>query len=187
MHTEPLGSRDGTTEALDTADGTTLVTHADISDHLDKGEPRGRAWVFAQSQRLPRGTTPTDADIFDLHRAMYHGLVDWAGQPRTDARGPGVEWVKAHEVRIELRKLADDVRAWVDALPLDPRLAKVAAVVADAHHRFQRIHPFRDTNGRTGRVLDLFFWWVTFGFFHESPRFSLNVEIVPTPEAKREY
>jgi len=28
--------------------------------------------------------------------------------------------------------------------------ADVANVIADAHHRFQWIHPFKDTNGRTG-------------------------------------
>jgi Fic family protein len=36
----------------------------------------------------------------------------------------------------------------------------VANVMADAHHRFQMIHPFKDTNGRTGRVLDHYVLWV---------------------------
>lgn len=41
--------------------------------------------------------------------------------------------------------------------------ADVAHVIADAHHRFQWIHQFEDTNGRTGRVLDHYILRVTFG------------------------
>src|SRR5579864_8133467 len=137
------------TESLETIQGT-LTDYAEIDRHLVEGEIRGRAWVLDRA-RLVRGTTPSDSDILDLHREMYGEFLPWAGQPRTDARGPsGVEWVKPPDVRIELRKLADDLRVWVACLPSDPALADLARIVADAHHRFQMIPPFRDTNGRTG-------------------------------------
>jgi Fic/DOC family len=60
--------------------------------------------------------------------------------------------VATHEIRIGLRKLADDLHAWLAASwnegELD--LGTIAEHIADAHHRFQWIHPFQDTNGRTG-------------------------------------
>lgn len=152
------------TEQLHTLDGL-LTRYDEIEAHLSEGEIRGRLWAFERARDpLAHGKSPSDWDILDLHRAMFADLFDWAGKTRTEDRGPGgnvpVSWP---DVRVALRSLADDLRAWVGALDgTDPSLAQVAEIVAEAHHRLQWIHPFHDTNGRTGRVLDHYLLWVTF-------------------------
>ena len=102
--------------------------------------------------------------------------------------GPGgkvpVPWF---QVPVATRVFTDNLRARVLALPDEPTLVDMAEIVADAHHGFQKIHPFRDTNGRTGRVLDLYFFWVTFGFKRSSLALSPVIEPFPTSADDDEY
>lgn len=165
-----------------------LDTKAGRLDHYDDQEPllvdaewRGRRWAFTQTGS---GRLLTDAVVLDLHREMFEPLFDWAGGTRTTAIGPGgVEHIPSHEVRLELRKLGDDFAAWM-AAGADPSLEELASVVARAHHRFQWIHPFQDTNGRTGRVLDHFVLWVCFRLASRS--LETSPVIVYFPDAERE-
>lgn len=178
--TEPLGTRDGL-----------LVRYEEIEPRLSAAEAKGRVLVFAWS-RSSAGSlwTPTDADILDIHKGMFGEVFDWAGRPRTDARGPGgIERVPAHEVRVELRKLADDLRAWVagDRERGEPDLGAISRVIADAHHRFQWIHPFPDTNGRTGRVFDHGLLWATYALSGETPENSPAIEYFPDAAAEDDY
>jgi len=150
------------TEPLDTTRGI-LVAYEEIEPWLIDAEWKGRRWAFDRALAAPR-TTPTDSDVLELHRVMFEGFLPWAGQTRVVDRGPGgrvpVPW---YQVRAQLRNLSEDLKLWVNAIGSDPRVSEIAEVVARAHHRFQEIHPFHDTNGRTGRVLDAFLLWVTFG------------------------
>jgi hypothetical protein len=79
-----------------------------------------------------------------------------------------------------------DLAHWVLAVER-PELANVASVVADAHHRFQWIHPFQDTNGRTGRVLDHYILWVTFGLHGSTRETSPVIEYFPTEREENDY
>ncbi len=148
------------TSPLDSKFGV-LETFEEQKNHLIAAEWRGRSWVFEQAElRRPF----TDDVILDLHSAMFAPLLEWAGQTRTADVGPGGKVnVPFHRVREELRKLADDFGARFAALGDDPTVEEMAIVLADTHHRFQWIHPFTDTNGRTGRVLDHFVLWSSFG------------------------
>lgn len=86
-----------------------------------------------------------------------------------------------------MRKFAGDLSAWVHALPSSPTAEDIAVVLANAHHRFQWIHPFQDTNGRTGRVLDLYLLWVTFKLAGDELASSVIIEPFPAEEAADEY
>lgn len=159
------------TEPLETLQGV-LTSYEQIEPLLSAAETRGRALVFGWLRSNAESVwTPRDTDLLDLHRDMFSLVFDWAGRTRTDARGPGgIVHVPAHEVRIELRKLADDLQAWVATIGEsgEPDLGTLAHVIADTHHRFQWIHPFRDTNGRTGRVVDHGLLWATFALAGET-------------------
>ena len=119
---------------------------------------------------------------------MFGELLTWAGEFRQDERSPGgAETTQAYLIPMALRAFTDDLRAWVAALPADPSLEEIAGIVADAHHGFQKIHPFKDTNGRTGRVLDLYLLWVTFGLKRASVTSSPTIEPFPTAPDEDEY
>ncbi len=175
------------TQPLVTVRGT-LTDYAEIDPLLVDGEMKGRAWSFEQSRSCPRLSTPTDDDVKALHRAMFGGFLPWAGQYRRVEVGPGgVVNVPWFEVPLRMRGLADDLAAWVAALPADPSVSEVAGIVADAHHMFQWIHPFEDTNGRTGRVLDLYLVWVTFGLAKTNLEMCPMIDPFPTDGEEDEY
>jgi fido (protein-threonine AMPylation protein) len=178
------------TESLETQQGV-LTSYEEIEPVLSAAEARGRALVFDWARSTAETVwTPTDIDLLDLHHTMFETVFDWAGRTRVDARGPGgVVHVATHEIRIELRKLADDLHAWVAASwnEGEPDLGTIAAHIADAHHRFQWIHPFQDTNGRTGRVIDHGLLWATFGLAGATPDESPIIEYFPDPGSEDAY
>ncbi len=171
---------------LDTVHGT-LADYAEIEQHLVDGEMKGRAWLFAQSKTSP-GAIPTAEGIRSLHREMFSSLLAWAGSFRTLDVGPGgIANVPWHQVPIEMKKFSDDLHVWVTSLPENPTAKQMACIISDAHHRFQWIHPFQDTNGRTGRVLDLYLLWVTFGLAGEDLSSSPLIEPFPSEADEDEY
>lgn len=175
------------TEPLETLRGV-LTDYAEIEVVLSAGEMKGRRWVLDRALAGgPALATPTDRDALDLHRAMFGDFLAWAGTTRVEDRGPGgsvpVPW---HEVRVALRAWSDDLGAWVTALRTIDAEA-MATVIADAHHRFQWVHPFHDTNGRTGRVLDHYLLWVTFGLHGAALETSPSIEYFPTEAHEAAY
>jgi hypothetical protein len=162
-----------------------LHTYEEQEPYLIEAEWRGRQWAYDES-RVDR--TLSDRGILQLHAAMFAPLLDWAGQTRTKDVGPGGKVaVPFANVREELRKLADDFGVRIASVGEDPSLEELADVVADTHHRFQLIHPFVDTNGRTGRVLDHFILWSCFGLASGSMETSPVIVYFPDADLENEY
>ena len=166
-----------------------LAFYEELLPLLIEAEAKGRVWVYEQvNDSAKRNLMPTDSDIYALHETMFSDLFRWAGKPRNDDRGPaGICNVPWSQVRIQLRQRFDNLAKRAKSLALDSanslEIASVAKFTAQAHHDFQYAHPFADTNGRTGRVLDLYLLWVTFGL----DRDTTEIVHFPSEAHKDEY
>jgi cell filamentation protein len=170
-----------------------IASYAELSEHLIEAENKGRIWLFEKSKQQDNlYTFPIDIDILELHRIMFERLYNWAGQIRRDDKGPGgivnVQWM---QVRIELKQRFDNLKHRFDLkkseVKLDFDIHTVAEIVAQAHHDFQYVHPFADTNGRTGRVLDHYLLWIAFNLVGDSLQTSPFIEHFPTEKHQDDY
>ena len=87
----------------------------------------------------------TDDYLQKLHSRMYGEVWAWAGTYRQRQINLGVE---PHRIRIELRHLFGDARAWLAHNTYPPR-----EIAIRLHHRVALIHPFSNGNGRHARTL----------------------------------
>ncbi|MEX2535815.1 MAG: Fic family protein [Trueperaceae bacterium] len=89
-----------------------------------------------------------------------------------------------------MRQRSENLAVWLESLRADKGeldTHDIAQVVAQQHHDFEYIHPFADTNGRTGRVLDHFMIWVTFDLAGETLGMSPFIEYFPSEKHEDEY
>ena len=93
--------------------------------------------IFRQVKRTHDGIRPYQAEIVIKKRGWGSLVADTVYTP---PRGKGIVEKKMSEL---LSFLNDDA-----SFPIDPLLK-----MAMAHYQFEAIHPFRDGNGRTGRIL----------------------------------
>lgn len=100
---------------------------------------------------------PTDIDISggwirDIHRQLAGELFpDWAGRYRTTEVQVGTHLPPApHAVATHVENYCRDL---VERLKHVDDAESIAALLAWADWRFQWIHPFKDFNGRVGRIL----------------------------------
>ena len=169
-----------------------LSSYDELEPLLIEAELKGFGWVFEQTLNPDRlNLCPKDQHIYELHQQMFDAVYDWAGKPRTIDVGPGgLCYVPSWQVRMELRNrfanLAEHFSGLI-GLKEEVSARDVASIVAQAHHDFQFVHPFVDTNGRTGRVLDHYLLWVTFNLAGESLDTSPRIEHFPTAEHEDAY
>lgn len=179
------------TEPQDTLLGL-LVSYDEIEPLLIQAETRGRRWAFERALIGSHlGQCPRDSDIYDLHKFMFNPIYEWAGRPRNRDRGPGgvvyVSWINVRsELRQRFENLAVRTRSLVPSIETVD-VSSAAEVVAQAHHDFQYVHPFLDTNGRTGRVLDHYILWVTLGLRSTTFETLPVLEYFPNENLENEY
>lgn len=126
-----------------TIGGKTLAEHLEVIGHKDA--------IDYIEQLAGQNTAISEREIKDLHGLIMRGINrDEAGCYRTlDARAAGTEHI--YPPHYQLQQLMTDFVEWlnsIEAKPLHP-----IAYAAEAHYRFVSIHPFRDGNGRVGRLL----------------------------------
>ena len=130
--------------ALSHEDAEGLVpTHIATRGDLFEAEQRNIAEALL---RRPPGTATLLDDRFlrDLHKQMFGKVWTWAGKYRTRETNIGIN---PAEIGVAVRSLVDDARVWIEYTTYESDELAVRF-----HHRLVAIHPFRNGNGRHGRV-----------------------------------
>ena len=140
------------------------VGQKELKDYLEvKGYADAAHWVYGQATKpgWTSGRLLTVTEVRQVHRRAMTPV--WEVAPHPDAQpgeAPG-NW-RRHDIRpftagmkppdhIEVPALITDWVADVDKI--SEGSAPVAEAIAQGHAAFERIHPFLDGNGRTGRLL----------------------------------
>ena len=87
----------------------------------------------------------TEKFVKDLHKRMYGDVWKWAGEFRRSEKNIGITWT---QIGIELRKLLDDTKYWIDNKTYSPD-----EIAIRFKHRIVSIHCFPNGNGRHSRLM----------------------------------
>ena len=139
----------GSTHEFETAEG--LLSYQELSERL--AVPLVAIYDEILQSR-PGQIIITSEWLCNRHKRLAgHLFPDWAGRFRDVNVQVGVHTPPPYyEVPIHMRQFCDDLSARLLHLNQES-VANCAELLAWADWRFQWIHPFKDFNGRIGRVL----------------------------------
>lgn len=143
MSTRPL---DATRELATTAG---LLAYSEVAEHLAVNIAH---CLDALLENPPEDIRITPEWICDTHRCIAGELFpEWAGCFRTTDVQVGTHLPPTgHEVAVHIKNFCLDLEERLRHLR---GAESVAELLAWADWRFQWIHPFKDFNGRVGRIL----------------------------------
>ena len=120
-----------------------IPTHIATRDDLFEAEQRNIAEALL---RRPPTVSALLDDRFlrDLHKHMFGRVWTWAGKCRTRETNIGMS---PADIGVAVRSLVDDALARIEYATYEPDESPIRF-----HHRLVAIHPFRNGNGRHGRV-----------------------------------
>ncbi len=133
-HTTPLRP-----EERDALIPTHITSRGELNELEQRNIATADVWAFSRKHVIFR-----ERFLKSLHRRMFSRIWRWAGDYRTTPRSIGVE---PHLIQIEMWKLLDEARHWVElkSFPNDE-------IATRFHHRLVWVHPFPDGNGRWSRL-----------------------------------
>jgi len=144
--TRPLDS----TRYFETAQG--IKTYSEVSEILAVSVAKT---LEALIDGTPEEITITPEWICKLHGEIASSLfTDWAGRLRDVNVVVGMHTPPPYfEVPIHVRRYCDDLAARLSFAAQKQDIETFAETLAFVDWRFQWIHPFKDFNGRVGRIL----------------------------------
>lgn len=104
-------------------------------------------WLFLTRRRLRPDAVIEEAWLKRLHQRMYGQVWAWAGQYPTSDRNLCVPF---WQVRVGMRDVHDDVRAWLADTSISHYGADECAIRFG--YRLVVVHPFPNGNGRWSRM-----------------------------------
>ncbi len=134
---------DGQTALSDEDTEGLIPTH--IATRGDLFETEQRNIAEALLRRPPTASALLDDRFLrGLHKHMFGRVWNGAGKYRTRETNIGIS---PAGIGVAVRTLVDDTLAWIDYATYEPDESAIRF-----HHRLVAIHPFRNGNGRHGRV-----------------------------------
>jgi Fic-DOC domain mobile mystery protein B len=136
-----------------TADGHTAISDEDrqgliptyIATRGDLNDAEQRNIVDALIGRQPKvNQLLDDTYLRNLHLAMFARVWTWAGSYRQRETNIGID---PAQILVAVRQLVGDAGAWVER-----GTYQTDELGVRFHHRLVAIHPFRNGNGRHGRI-----------------------------------
>jgi Fic-DOC domain mobile mystery protein B len=128
----------------DEADGL-LLTHITTKAELDRWEQDNINQALAWVEKHKPKDVLNEPFMKVLHRRMFCNVWKWAGTFRRSDKNIGVPW---YNIGIELKKLCDDVKYWIEN-----KIFSEDETAARFHHRLVSIHLFPNGNGRHARLI----------------------------------
>ena len=95
----------------------------------------------------------TPDDVRQLHRLFLGNVFEWAGEyRRVDLSSDDIRWCHAKHISSEMERFGKRLSLLT---PFSPALSReeLLSRLAELHGELIVIHPFRDGNGRTARLL----------------------------------
>lgn len=143
--TRPVNS----TGYLETAHG--LMTYSEVAETLAVSVVKAIENIVSTN---PDNLNISPEWVCSIHRDIAGSLFpDWAGRLRDINVLVGTHTPPPYyEVPVHIRLYCEDLSARLENVSIE-EIEGVAEVLAFADWRFQWVHPFRDFNGRVGRIL----------------------------------
>jgi Fic family protein len=139
----------GSTRSFETTEGP--LSYQEISERLAVSLARILSHLLEVS---PEEIVITPEWLCKRHQELAgHLFPEWAGWFRkTDVRVGTLEPPPSYQVPLLVRAFCDDLAERLRHVH-DDNLAEIASLLAWVDWRFQWIHPFKDFNGRIGRLV----------------------------------
>lgn len=121
------------------------IKHITTRGELDRWEQDNIQDALSWLQKRRKGEILSEKFICQLHYKMFNRVWTWSGRFRRTDKNIGVQWPL---VPMELRKLLDDTKAWIEFDAYSPD-----EIAYRFHHRLVWIHLFPNGNGRHSRLM----------------------------------
>lgn len=121
----------------------TIIAKNELDEFEQLNIEKAIEWTIHTN--LKKNRILSEKFIKDLHKKMFGGVWNWAGEFRKSEKNIGVNWT---QISIELKNLIDDTHYWIENKTFSPEEISIRF-----KHRMVAIHCFSNGNGRHSRLM----------------------------------